>query len=865
MSPDAPGPLLTEAAIRNRMDRSRETLLKFLENYVGPDPDREAQFERLVHQGSEGLRMLAAGDGERLGSDESAAEGLEAIIRTDGSRPSFLIREGEIDFESSPAGDWAEPLKARADALRKATACVGRIDASGEWQGTGFLVGPDVVLTNRYILQRIASQDTAASWKLNADAAIDFGHECRGCSVNRRKLKQVVFWGAQDIDFNAIDHAKLDMALIEVEPLPGGGPDPFVIQSEPPAPTFTDLPVVTVGYGGKPRYPGQSQPLLNDLFRRSFGYKRLAPGEVITQPNGVPSSTLRDDATTFGGNSGSVVISLTREGTALGLHYGRRRLSPTENWSHRLDLVLGKTNDHGSATLSEVLQKYGAKFSAPAPAATVRIEFYWADARELAKAEKLIADVGGRIDTKQQGRVVAQVPADRVPVCRETKIPCHVAPTTIPVPLDEEPASAAGGLEAVQLPPIRDMIHKSQRAIGSLWKRLQQQLDTLDDPAGASPPDESLLDEDSYVVKLAAPLKPQWRSLLEKYGRVVPYTDPDKILLRLRKPEVAAVRLLTGVVKSVRRYLPEDSMTPAMTKFLDEVAKAQPEQWYKFDVLLHQEDDLAAFDTFLQEQPPEDVQVVKQSKSSPSYRIAAPAGSPVLAAIPRLPQVRTITPYQPPRLEMDAAGDMIGCREIGTAPNHQEWTGKKQVVAVFDSGIDAAHPDLADALAFSPMQYGAGQAVDTNGHGTHVAGIIAGRGSVVRGVAPGCRLLSCGITDVYDTPDVPNDLSDLLQVAVEASAKIINLSWRAGIAPEYNFYGYSLDQFARDNPDVLVVVAAGNQGTLRQPQGAGDQGAAALYLCSSRTIGNPASAKNAVTVGGVPELPARVHRHVRGH
>ena len=178
---EAPEAQFTETVIQDRVNQSQETLLKLLEKYFGPDPNRKAQVEELVRQGGEGLRMLANLDGERLGSNQAAADGLEAIVRTDGSRPSFLINQGEIDFASSPVGDWAGPLKDRADALRKAVSCVGRIDTpNGSYQGTGFLVGPDVILTNRHVLQLIAAQQTDGSWKLNADVAIDFGHEFNG-------------------------------------------------------------------------------------------------------------------------------------------------------------------------------------------------------------------------------------------------------------------------------------------------------------------------------------------------------------------------------------------------------------------------------------------------------------------------------------------------------------------------------------------------------------------------------------------------------------------------------------------------------------------------------------------------------------
>jgi subtilisin family serine protease len=85
------------------------------------------------------------------------------------------------------------------------------------------------------------------------------------------------------------------------------------------------------------------------------------------------------------------------------------------------------------------------------------------------------------------------------------------------------------------------------------------------------------------------------------------------------------------------------------------------------------------------------------------------------------------------------------------------FNGTGMTVGIVDTGVDITHPDLADSVdgqvCFcqngggccpngASTQTGAGSAVDDNGHGTHVSGIVTGNGTVApRGVAPGAKIV----------------------------------------------------------------------------------------------------------------------------
>ncbi|MEU8181412.1 type VII secretion-associated serine protease mycosin [Micromonospora sp. NPDC049047] len=142
---------------------------------------------------------------------------------------------------------------------------------------------------------------------------------------------------------------------------------------------------------------------------------------------------------------------------------------------------------------------------------------------------------------------------------------------------------------------------------------------------------------------------------------------------------------------------------------------------------------------------------------------------------------------------------------------HKISTGRGVVVAVLDSGVEASHPDLRGQVLPGGRSYGAsgdGRA-DENGHGTHMAGIIAAKSGGrdgVDGIAPGAKILPIKMRKGSGTYD-DGAIALGIRMAVDGGAKVINLSvggMGAASSEEQSAITYALDH------GVVVIAAAGN-------------------------------------------------------
>jgi thermitase len=132
------------------------------------------------------------------------------------------------------------------------------------------------------------------------------------------------------------------------------------------------------------------------------------------------------------------------------------------------------------------------------------------------------------------------------------------------------------------------------------------------------------------------------------------------------------------------------------------------------------------------------------------------------------------------------------------------------VVAILDTGIDAAHEDLRDRVIAEVNFTNSPSANDINGHGTHVAGIIcaaSNNGVGVTGLVPDCKILNVKVADDYGFCQ-ENTVARGIAWAVDNGADVINISL------EIRNPSDSLEQAVNYawQHGVLIIAAAGNQG-----------------------------------------------------
>jgi Trypsin-like peptidase domain len=329
------------AAVTGRVEATLdETLARMPPDEIGDPREFRRALGILLGETERAARKLDDDPAAPLSRSETLA--LEAVIRTDGTRPTLLVRDDTVDVDHPLARDWTSTLAATSEAMRDRVRAVGRVEPASptarNYFGTGWVVdaGKGLVLTNLHVLEAMWRRlphvmvRTATGFRVLDGAFIDFAGESGRTRTDRFRVVEATPSGIDGPGF-----ARLDAAVLKIEPTKEDGqevPPAIRVLADPDGPRGNLGSFCVVGFPGPPPFTtgvheGVDWTWVNaTLFGNRYGVKRLAPGNAH-KPLGSLQGDQREwvfghDPTTLGGSSGSPIFGwLDATPAAFGLHF----------------------------------------------------------------------------------------------------------------------------------------------------------------------------------------------------------------------------------------------------------------------------------------------------------------------------------------------------------------------------------------------------------------------------------------------------------------------------------------------------------------------------------------------------------------
>ena len=244
--------------------------------------------------------------------------------------------------------------------------------------------------------------------------------------------------------------------------------------------------------------------------------------------------------------------------------------------------------------------------------------------------------------------------------------------------------------------------------------------------------------------------------------------------------------------------------------------------------------------------PPEEFSLVQRFQTLPG--LVGEVSAAGLESLVNQPGVAAVSLDLPVEIALAESAAFINADDVWQQYN---LTGAGVNVAVIDTGVDINHPDLADNIVaqhcFSQDGCPGGgtegdSAQDENGHGSHVAGIITGRGDTgPRGIAPDAGIVAVRVLNQNGTGATSNVLAAIDWVVANHDSlgvKVINLSLGGGN------YGAVCDQVDANTQLYAAAVARANEVGISVFAASGNSGYAEAMMA-------PACIPGVVAVGNV--------------
>ncbi|MBM3320716.1 MAG: S8 family serine peptidase, partial [Candidatus Eisenbacteria bacterium] len=360
-----------------------------------------------------------------------------------------------------------------------------------------------------------------------------------------------------------------------------------------------------------------------------------------------------------------------------------------------------------------------------------------------------------------------------------------------------------------------------------------------------------------HVVQFAAPVGENEKALLSREGAEIVSYLPDFAYLVRVAPDALEPLRASGDVRWAGRWEPAYKISPAIGthEFKGRERSEDPLLTLRVRVF----EDLSGTGSGIEVLGAE----VLEEVDDPYQKLLLVHADPsLLSAIASIEDVWWIEELPEYFLMNNTTKWVVQSNVSGQTPIWDRGLhGEGETVFLMDSGIDynscwfrgagSAPPGPTHRKVVFCQAYGGGVLYDAcdPGHGTHVAGTVAGDQSFVNpgnyshnGMAYAAKI---GMQDVQDADSwtcmtggvsPPTSLTGAYNDAYNNGARIHTNSW-GGSSNSYDAYCVNVDAFMANHRDFLILFAAGNAGS------------------GASTVGYPGTAKNCITVGATRQAP----------